>query len=489
MDERHLTKWNPVTELPTELEHLLDPGIKALVDAYKEQSEELREKDVYKSFVSKLRREWAIETGVLERLYEITDSATKVLIEHGLDESLLASSDTFGQPVGHVMALIRDQESAINGMYQFVAEGRSLSSGYIKQLHSVLTQNQPFAEAVFEDGTVREAPLIRGEWRNTAAQVTDSAGQTWNYCEPALLESQMIDLLSFYESHVKRGVPTEINAAWLHHQFSLIHPFQDGNGRVARCLATLVMLKAGWLPLVVTGRDKSQYIESLRAADDGDLHPLVKHFNALQKRSVLQALSIGQSVIAERKTIRSIIAAASSRLSARAKALADEQEKVQVVAEALRVRAGDRLRVFVDETSKMLADHSPDFASFFDEAEHGSERDRYYRSQVVDCAKQFGYFANLPEYRAWALMAMVTDQRVEILIHFHGIGHDSRGVMCCSPIYCQKDADGSIGQIAPLSSEPFVFSYKDDQFEVSNRFGDWLDDVVADGVRRWSESL
>ncbi|MFG0305750.1 MAG: Fic family protein, partial [Phycisphaerales bacterium JB040] len=380
------TKWTPVSELPETLTDLVDPGVGALVGAWQDQLEELRDKDVYKSFVAKLRREWAIETGVLERLYELEDAATKVLIEHGLDESLLVSSDT-DKPVDQVLALIRDQEAAISGMYQFVAEGRSLSPGYIKQLHGVLTEHQEFTEAVANDGSLRQTPLVRGQWRTTDAQVTDSNDDTWFYCEPALLEAQMLDLVSIYESHVDRGVPTEVNAAWLHHRFTLIHPFQDGNGRVARCLATLVMLKAGWLPLVVTRMDKPRYITALRAADDGDLRPLVSHFNDLQKRAILQALSLGQSVISERLTIRSMIEAANKRLGARAKTLAEEQKKAHIVAEALRVRTGDRLKAIAEETTGMLKEHSSDYAAFVDEAENGSGRDHYYRSQVVECAK------------------------------------------------------------------------------------------------------
>ena len=42
----------------------------------------------------------------------------------------------------------------------------------------------------------------------------------------------------------------EVEAAWLHHRFGQIHPFQDGNGRVARALATMIFLRAGFVPLV-----------------------------------------------------------------------------------------------------------------------------------------------------------------------------------------------------------------------------------------------
>ena len=76
-------------------------------------------------------------------------------------------------------------------------------------------------------------------------------------------------LLAMHREHGQRGVAPEVEAAWLHHRFTQIHPFQDGNGRVARALATLVMIRAGWFPLVVTDAGRADYIEALEIADGG----------------------------------------------------------------------------------------------------------------------------------------------------------------------------------------------------------------------------
>lgn len=65
----------------------------------------------------------------------------------------------------------------------------------------------------------------------------------------------------------------EVRSAWLHHRFTQIHPFQDGNGRVARALASLVFLREGLFPLVVRESDRVEYIGALETADAGDCHP------------------------------------------------------------------------------------------------------------------------------------------------------------------------------------------------------------------------
>jgi hypothetical protein len=62
-------------------------------------------------------------------------------------------------------------------------------------------------------------------------------------------------------------------------------------------------------------------------------------------------------------------------------------------------------------------------------------------------------------------------------------------VLGCSAIYCQKDTNGAISSVEPLASDPFEFTYRDDAFEVSTRFAQWMDDVIAAGVQKWSQTL
>jgi Fic family protein len=481
-------KWKPIQSLPLDWNKLQDAGIAALVGVWNEQVQALQDKDIYKTFLAKLRREWAIETGVIERLYELKDSATKTLIEHGLDSSLLSSSDVTGRPLEQVLALIRDQESAINSMYMFVAEGRNLTMGYVKELHFVLTANQSECESVDSEGRSIMTPLIRGEWRKTEAQVTDSEGTTWLYCEPALIESQMLNLLDEFQAQSDLNVPPEIRSAWLHHRFTLIHPFQDGNGRVARCLATLVMLKARWFPLVVTNADKTKYIAALRAADALDLTPLVQHFNELQKRTIRRALSLSASVISETETVKSAMSIARQRLGERNKKLAARLRNVLVVAEALRIQTIEHLRVVAIDTDKMLKEYDSRFRCATDDSPHGDTNDHYYRAQIVQCANMHDYYANLAEYRSWAAMKIDADDRVEVIFSFHGLGRDARGVLCCSAIFCQKNEAGLISGVEPLE-DLFEFTYKEKDLDVASRFSHWLDKAISEGVKRWSNTL
>ena len=97
-------------------------------------------------------------------------------------------------------------------------------------------------------------------------------------------------LVALHHQHQDNQVPPEIEAAWLHHRFTQIHPFQDGNGRVARCLASLVFIQAGWFPLVLTRDDRTAYIQASEQADHDDLSGLVNLFSKSQKQAFIRSL-------------------------------------------------------------------------------------------------------------------------------------------------------------------------------------------------------
>ena len=79
-----------------------------------------------------------------------------------------------------------------------------------------------------------------------------------------------------------------------HAEFILIHPFREGNGRLARLLNTLMALQAG-LPLLdfdgIRGAAKQRYIASIHAAQGNDYAPLERVFAAVLRRTQRVATS------------------------------------------------------------------------------------------------------------------------------------------------------------------------------------------------------
>jgi len=91
-------------------------------------------------------------------------------------------------------------------------------------------------------------------------------------------------------------------------------------------------------------------------------------------------------------------------------------------------------------------------------------------------------------YRAWAALVLQTDQRAEILFAFHGIGHPASGVLGCNAMFYAKVREGeetTIGEVVPLSAEPFEFTYSEDSSAVQLRFLHWQADAILAGLTEW----
>jgi cell filamentation protein len=82
--------------------------------------------------------------------------------------------------------------------------------------------------------------------------------------------------------------------AEVHAELILIHPFRDGNGRVARLLALLMALQAGLPPLdftPMTGRGRRDYVGGIHAAVGKDYVPLKQLFSRVIERTLWRAAS------------------------------------------------------------------------------------------------------------------------------------------------------------------------------------------------------
>jgi hypothetical protein len=132
-------KWRPIEDLPQNWQTMASPDMPSLVRVWEEQAARLRQSSVFQIFMERMRREIAIETGVIERLYTIDRGITQLLIEEGIDESLIPHGTT-DKPVSEVVAMIRDHEKAVEQLFVFVTQERPLSTSFIKQLHQLLTR-------------------------------------------------------------------------------------------------------------------------------------------------------------------------------------------------------------------------------------------------------------------------------------------------------------------------------------------------------------
>jgi hypothetical protein len=86
--------WQPIEDLPSNWQEFASTELPPLVTVWKEQVNRLRQSGEFQTFNEQLRREIAIETGIIERLYTIDRGITRLLIEQGINEALIPHGST-----------------------------------------------------------------------------------------------------------------------------------------------------------------------------------------------------------------------------------------------------------------------------------------------------------------------------------------------------------------------------------------------------------
>lgn len=482
-------KWTPISDYTVSPEKLSQPEFRTLASVWKEQRDRLQGLNAFQKFNEKLKREWAIETGLIERLYVLDRGITQLLIEHGIDVSLIPHNAARNPEI--VVSMINDHESVVDGIFEFIKGERSLSTSYIKEIHCCFTNHQPTVEGIDNLGKTVQAPLISREYKQQPNNPQRPNGEVHEYCPPIHVSGEMDRLIGMHLDHERNGVQPEVEAAWLHHRFTQIHPFQDGNGRVARALATLVFVKHGWFPLVVRDRERSIYIRSLEAADAGDLGQLIEYFSRLQKDEFIRTLSISQDVI---KSVRAedAILAVRKELQKKKESLVKEWQAAQDLAKSLHESADQRLCEIAETMKKETQGLITDATFFAGSAVHGASNDHYYRFQITQTAKEFGYFANTNTYRSWARLVMRNTDQSELLISFHGIGPKYQGVLACSSCWFQRveteEGEREIGAIKLVTDRVFQINYREPRQQAEKRFSPWLEESIIRAIDLWRTS-
>lgn len=487
------TPWHPLGNLPQDWRDLVADELGPLKDVWREQASELRDSAALTQFNERLAREWAIETGILEKLYTLDEGVSRLLVERGLHSSLIAHGTTDKDP-DYVISLIEDQHETVEWLFDFVDDKRSLSTSFVKELHHLLTQHQLTTTVEDQFGRRFDVELLHGDWRRQPTTIDRLDGAAFQCCPPEQLASEVDILIELHKQHRSLGVPPEVESAWLHHRFTQIHPFQDGNGRVARSLATLVFLQEGYFPLVVRRGDRTEYLLALYAADQGNLQPLVKLFSRLEKKAFVDALGISREVLHAQAGIADVLEAAADRLRERAQ---DQERRMAGVfehADKLTSLAQRRASEASKLTTKTLKRIDKNFSSWCDSARNDSEKDDYFHFQIIEAAKLYGYFANTRTYRSWVRLAISTKSQTEILLSFHCLGPEFRGVMVCSALTYRREGTGEKGPaqvsaIGVVADEPFQFNYNDHIDVLVARFDKWLDTVLTLGLDIWRRSL
>jgi hypothetical protein len=252
-----------------------------------------------------------------------------------------------------------------------------------------------------------------------------------------------------------------------------------------------VLIRAGWFPLVVTRDDRTEYIDALEAADSGDLGPLVALFVRIEKRSFVKALSIADQVQQDARRVDQMIEAIGEMFGDRDQQSLLEWDQAKDTAHEMWDFSRGRLDSVKAALEERLNGAGAPRRLGVDFGEDGdAERRLWNRYQIVESATDLDYFANMREFHEWVRLGFQTENgRAELLLSFHAVGQDYRGLVGVSlSFYRRQEADDiehQIIELQPISDDLFQINYKEDPQSVERRYRPWLEANIVKGLDQW----
>ncbi|GBE56475.1 adenosine monophosphate-protein transferase SoFic [archaeon BMS3Bbin16] len=216
-------------------------------DALKRLQEEMRLMHTYHSN--------AIEGNTL------TLSETKLVIEEGITIG--------GKPLKDYLEA--QNTARAYEMIEGLTGRKKITHETVQKTHEALTKG------ILDDA---------GRYRTKNVRITGAVKTPPSFSKVVKLMGQLLDKVNKDKKH-----PIE-TSAFLHHNFVEIHPFTDGNGRTARLLNNLYLMRHGYPPIILRKEDRAKYYKFLRSADTGNLTPFANFIAKAVDEALIHYLSI-----------------------------------------------------------------------------------------------------------------------------------------------------------------------------------------------------
>ncbi|SES85572.1 Fic family protein [Methanococcoides vulcani] len=173
----------------------------------------------------------------------LTLSETKLVLEEGI---------TIGGKSLREHLEASNNARAFDLIEELAKDKKPIDHILVQQIHEIVTKN------ILEDA---------GKYRTKNVRITGATKTSPDWSKIV----KMLDVL-FEKVNSAKSDPIETSAI-LHHGFVEIHPFIDGNGRVARLITNLYLMGNNYPPIVLKKEDRLKYYKALRSADSGNLKP------------------------------------------------------------------------------------------------------------------------------------------------------------------------------------------------------------------------
>lgn len=153
---------------------------------------------------------------------------------------------------------------------------RELNEVDIKQLNEIILVKPFWKEAITSDGQSTRRLIKVGDYKEFPNSVRLQNGEMFEYASPIDTPIKMKELFEWYNLNKEELHPIEL-ASIFHHKFVLIHPFDDGNGRISRLVVNYILIKNNYPPIIIKSTDKKNYLFALNKADTGMMDDFISY--------------------------------------------------------------------------------------------------------------------------------------------------------------------------------------------------------------------
>ncbi len=178
----------------------------------------------------------------------LTLRETSMILKEGIDISGKPLKDSLG---------VKNLRTAFDFFHALAEKDIAITEHDLRQTHALIIGD--------------EKSLSPGEYRDIGVTITGS-----EHVPPEPFEVPMRMRVLFEWINEKRDNSPLIVGAMAHHEMTKIHPFKDGNGRTARLLLNLILLKKGYPLCNIKKDERLSYYNALSTADNGEYEPIIE---------------------------------------------------------------------------------------------------------------------------------------------------------------------------------------------------------------------
>lgn len=189
-------------------------------------------------------------------------------LTYGQTEVLLLLGEVIGNAKMSDLEEMKAHNVCLKMMQTEAATDNPLTETFIRQLHHTMLREDYTVYRKLPNRTQTSYVVHAGRYKTRPNSVITPTGEIFEYASPEETPALMYDLVKWYnEEEMKSDLSAVEIASLFHYRYIRIHPFEDGNGRIARLMVNFILLRHNYPMIVIHSKNKKTYLHALGLAD------------------------------------------------------------------------------------------------------------------------------------------------------------------------------------------------------------------------------